>query len=379
MSTQAVSGLSIQQELQTFVQNRQSDLKAHHNHEQASPAVVVSLGNTQNSAGTSAVSHTPNPEPITLGYKQFRAERSADMKELGQALASGDLTAAKAAYDKLVQLGKFGPLDNGQTFKRSDRAQDFQAIGQALQSGDLAGAEQAFTALKGTFNHLPHGGPEPPLVNPNSTVVINVTYQVSDSNATPPTEPPVFHGGPMPPTYRPPNTLPPGTLPPSEPPVSGGGTTTAPPIGTLPPSEPPVSGGGTTTAPPIGTLPPSEPPVSGGGTTTSNVSEIVINIGGSSASPQQSANGELVLNLAAPSAGSPEEVKLNFAGPNGSSNQLTIDVAQTQGQNGSTGEQISIDLSKMTSNENIVLNLYGNSSSTQTPTQTQSSSLNVNA
>jgi hypothetical protein len=379
MSTQAVSGLSIQQELQILRQNRRSDAQPHNNHEQASPAVIVSLSGTQSLSGTSTVSQTPNPEPVTLDYKQFRAERSVDMKQLGQALASGDLSAAQAAYDKLVQLGKFGPLENGQTFKRSDRAQDFQAIGQALQSGDLASAEQAFTALKDTFNHLAHGGPEPPVVNPNSSVVINVTYQVSGTNATP-SEPPVFHGGPKPPVYGGGTTTPPvGTLPPSEPPVSGGGTVTAPPIVTLPPSEPPVSGGGTVAAPPIGTLPPSEPPVSGGGTTTSNVSEIVINIGGSGTSQQQSANGELVVNLAAPSAGSPEELKLNFAGSNGSSNQLTIDVAQTQGQNGSTGEQISIDLSKLTSNENIVLNLYGNSSSTQTTTQTQSSSLNVNA
>jgi len=100
MSTQAVSGLSIYQELQSFFQNRRADVQA-----------------------------------------------------LGDALQSGDLNAAQQAYNQLASLGQSGPFSNTEPFGRADRAQDFEAIGQALSSGDLAGAQAAFAKLEKTFGH----------------------------------------------------------------------------------------------------------------------------------------------------------------------------------------------------------------------------------
>ena len=95
MSTAAVSGSSIFQELQTFYQTRQ-----------------------------------------------------ADLKQLGSALQSGDLNGAQQTYNALAALGQGGPFANSEPFTTS-RGKDFEAIGQALQSGDLAGAQAAFAALTG--------------------------------------------------------------------------------------------------------------------------------------------------------------------------------------------------------------------------------------
>src|SRR5271168_758738 len=94
MSTAAISSSSIYQELQTFYQSRQSDLK-----------------------------------------------------QLGSALQSGDLNGAQQAFNALAALGQNGPFASSEPFSKSNRAQAFEAIGQALQSGDLAGAQAAFAAL----------------------------------------------------------------------------------------------------------------------------------------------------------------------------------------------------------------------------------------
>ncbi len=75
------------------------------------------------------------------------------------------------------------------------------------------------------------------------------------------------------------------------------------------------------------------------------------------------------------STGSPQEVQINFVGTSGSSDQLTVEVGQTQDQSGNTGELITINLAQANNSENIVLNMFGAGSSTQS--QTQSSSLNV--
>jgi hypothetical protein len=94
MSTAAVSGLSIYSELQSFFSNRQTDLK-----------------------------------------------------QLGSALQSGNLSDAQQAYDTLAVLGQDGPFASSEPFFKSSRAQAFETIGQDLQSGDLAGAQAAFATL----------------------------------------------------------------------------------------------------------------------------------------------------------------------------------------------------------------------------------------
>jgi len=77
--------------------------------------------------------------------------RQSDLKQLGQALGSGDLAAAQTAFNNVTTLGQSGPVANGTPFFKPQRDQDFDAIGTALQSGDLAGAQQAFSTLKSTF------------------------------------------------------------------------------------------------------------------------------------------------------------------------------------------------------------------------------------
>jgi hypothetical protein len=76
--------------------------------------------------------------------------RNSDVKQLGQALKSGNLAAAQVAYNNITALGQGGPFGSGKAFLGSQREQDFNAIGAALQAGNLAGAQQAFAALKAT-------------------------------------------------------------------------------------------------------------------------------------------------------------------------------------------------------------------------------------
>ena len=89
--------------------------------------------------------------------QNFFHDRRTDLKQLGNALASGDLTAAQQAYDTMVALGQSSPFGNSEPFSRADRAQAFDAIGQALQAGDLAGAQAAFANLRQTFGHHHQG------------------------------------------------------------------------------------------------------------------------------------------------------------------------------------------------------------------------------
>ncbi|MFI5114018.1 MAG: hypothetical protein ACHP7J_02655 [Terriglobales bacterium] len=312
------------------------------------PAVVVTL--------SGAAQATSAAEPIYQQLQQFRTDRKGDIGQLGKDLQSGDLQAAQQAYDALVALGKNGPFGNSLPFQRADRAQDFTAIGKALQSGDLAGAQQAFAALASTFGHPDnHGGPLPP-------IFINVYENANPGPVGPPT--------PAPQPVGPPAVQPPATLPPKPPPLPIGPPAVQPPA-TLPPKPPPLPIG-----PPAVQPPSTKPP--------STLSEIVINIGGSSSPAPPSGPGpELVLNL--PSASGPnataEEVQINFGGSNGSGGHLNIDVSPIQGKQGSSGEEISINFGAGAANPEVVLNLFdaGTGSSNSPVTQSQGNSLNVKA
>ena len=98
---------------------------------------------------SSAISHNPTP------WQKYLAERRPEVKQLQEALQSGDLSGAEAAYNNLVSLGK-SVLHQNNPFVWTNRAADFSAIGGALQSGDLSAAQQAFSALESTFK-LPPG------------------------------------------------------------------------------------------------------------------------------------------------------------------------------------------------------------------------------
>jgi hypothetical protein len=107
---------------------------------------------------TSAISSASLYQEI----QQYYQTRQSDLKQLGEALQSGDLAGAKAAFNAIVALGKSGPFAGGNPFKINQREGDFNALGQALQSGNLADAQAAFATLQATFDHRrldpPNGG-----------------------------------------------------------------------------------------------------------------------------------------------------------------------------------------------------------------------------
>lgn len=88
--------------------------------------------------------------------------RNHDLQKLGKDLQSGDLAAAQQEFAVIQNLGKDGPVPNGNPFFIAQRESDFEAIGSALQSGDLAAATQAFAQLRSTFQRPA----EPPVPKP---------------------------------------------------------------------------------------------------------------------------------------------------------------------------------------------------------------------
>jgi hypothetical protein len=92
----------------------------------------------------------PESGIANLQRSQYFQTRQSDLKQLGQALQSGNLAGAQQEFNDIESLAQNGPLD-GEAFAVKAREQDFTTIGQALQSGDLAGAQQAFTELQSTF------------------------------------------------------------------------------------------------------------------------------------------------------------------------------------------------------------------------------------
>lgn len=98
---------------------------------------------------TAAVSSSSIYQEMQTYFQQ----RSSDLQKLGQALQSGDLNAAQQEYQAIQKLGQSGPFTAGDPFKMGRRAQAFEAIGQALQTGDLTSARKAFQKLAGSFRH----------------------------------------------------------------------------------------------------------------------------------------------------------------------------------------------------------------------------------
>jgi hypothetical protein len=97
---------------------------------------------------TSAVSSSS----LSQQLQQYFQTRESDLKQLGQALSSGNLDAAQTSFNSIVSLGQNGPFPDGEPFAIQQREQDFSAVGEALQNGNLQGAQQAFQQLKSTFS-----------------------------------------------------------------------------------------------------------------------------------------------------------------------------------------------------------------------------------
>jgi hypothetical protein len=127
--------------------------------------------------------------------QQYYQTRQSDLRQLGQALSSGDLAGAQTAFNNITALGQTGPFAGGNPFALNNREQDFTAIGTALQSGDLGAAQQAFSNLKATFQRVlvqdppitppgPTATPETP-TSPSTAgpeIVLNLTNTGSTTN-----------------------------------------------------------------------------------------------------------------------------------------------------------------------------------------------------
>jgi soluble cytochrome b562 len=121
--------------------------------------------------------------------QSFNQNRRTDLQQLGTALQSGNLDAAKQAFNDLASIGQNGPYRTAEPFSNSTRAQAFEAIGKALQSGDLAGAQAAFATLQSTFaKNQSAGSQATSLQSGTPAVIVNVgqntrTTGVSDTES----------------------------------------------------------------------------------------------------------------------------------------------------------------------------------------------------
>ena len=81
---------------------------------------------------------------------------SQNFQQLAQALQSGDLSSAQAAYTALTQ-NLPSKSANGASSQNNPFQQGLAAIGTALQSGNLSGAQQALQTLQSQMKGAHHG------------------------------------------------------------------------------------------------------------------------------------------------------------------------------------------------------------------------------
>jgi hypothetical protein len=117
--------------------------------------------------------------------QSYFSTRKSDLQQLGQALQSGNLADAQAAYNTITTLGKGGPFANGDAFRLSQREQAFAAVGQALQSGDLAGAQKAFARLTSGQGQKAFNPPQgTPISTSGPEIIVNLS-SASGAGASP--------------------------------------------------------------------------------------------------------------------------------------------------------------------------------------------------
>ncbi|MGB8776231.1 MAG: hypothetical protein WCC78_19010 [Terriglobales bacterium] len=373
-------------------------------------------------------------QSIFQELQSFYQNRQADLSQLGSPLQSGDLNGAQQAYSELAAIGQSGPFANSEPFSKSSRAQAFETIGQDLQSGDLAGAQAAFATLTSKQSNSTTTAQTTPatVVNISTTQPSSVAANTAGTTTTsapssiyqqlqayrqqrlsdliqlgkdlgagnqiaaqqdfntltalgqsgPNANGQVFQKADRAQDFQAIGTaLQSGNLAGAESAfttlagtfnknvqaelaISGYGATGAQPVG---PTPAPV---GTVPLPtPVSTvpLPVAQPvgPTSVGPTTAgSSVPEIIINLGGASGTGAStgSATPEIVINLGQEnnsSSTSPEEVAINL-GSGSSGDTISIDAAQ-----GNSSEQININLNQQSNNE-LILNLLNSNAISQT-------------
>src|SRR5580765_4790505 len=107
-----------------------------------------------------SASTTPAYQPPQNNIRQ-------NFQQLAQALQSGDLSNAQAAYASLIQ-NLPNQTQNGSSNSSNPFQQAIASIGSALQSGDLNGAQQTLQTLQSQMkgahhgHHHRHGTSQPP-------------------------------------------------------------------------------------------------------------------------------------------------------------------------------------------------------------------------
>jgi hypothetical protein len=84
------------------------------------------------------------------------AQMKSQFEQLGKALDSGDLTAAKKAFSAIQQNAPQG-MSQGDQGPMAQMKSQFDQLGQALDSGDLAAAKKAYSGIQ---QSAPKGGPK---------------------------------------------------------------------------------------------------------------------------------------------------------------------------------------------------------------------------
>jgi soluble cytochrome b562 len=85
------------------------------------------------------------------------AQMKSQFDQLGKALDSGDLTAAKQAYSAIQQNAPQGVGDQGPMAQMKSK---IDQLGQALDSGDLSAAKKAYSAIQQSAPQgMPKGAP----------------------------------------------------------------------------------------------------------------------------------------------------------------------------------------------------------------------------
>ncbi len=108
--------------------------------------------------------------------QSFIQQRGADVQQLGKDLAAGNLANAQQDYTTLQSLGQSGPSANSNVFGGSQREQALNAIGQALQANDLAGAQQAFAQLQSIYH--PNSNSAPASTSTSSSSASSIYQQL---------------------------------------------------------------------------------------------------------------------------------------------------------------------------------------------------------
>ena len=110
------------------------------------------------------------------------AQMKSQFDQLGKALDSGDLTAAKQAYSAIQQNAPQGQSDQGPMAQMKSK---IDQLGQALDSGDLAAAKTAYSAIQQSApKGEPKGAPPAGGASPSAGATTSASGGKSSSSST---------------------------------------------------------------------------------------------------------------------------------------------------------------------------------------------------